>query len=75
MFMMQGLEKLKNLLNSFIYMKDKKKQKEIIFSLLAVFIIFITILSTVEFSKKTLSYIYPAGNNFDNFMYFMISFN
>jgi hypothetical protein len=75
MFMMQGLEKLKNLINSFINMEDKKKQKEMVFSLVAFIIVLSVIFSTYEFSKKTLSYIYPAGNNFDNLYYLILSFN
>ena len=35
----------------------------------------VAILSTYEFSNKTLSYVYPAGNNFDNFLYLILSFN
>lgn len=73
--MMQGLEKLKNLINSFINMEDKKKQKEMVFSLVAFIIVLSVIFSTYEFSKKTLSYIYPAGNNFDNLYYLILSFN
>ena len=75
MFMMQNLQKFKDLINSFIFMENKKKQKEIILFVAFLTIMLIAIFSTHEFSKKTLSYFYPNGVLFNNILYMFLSFN
>lgn len=75
MFMMQSLQKIKDLINSFIHMENKKKQKEIVLYTVSVLIMLLAILSTCEFSKQTLYYFYPKGNNFNNVLYLFLSFN
>lgn len=75
MFMMQYLQKTKNLIVNFINSIDKKKKIEIIISFVSVFCVLLIIFSTYEFSSKIVNYLYPKGNNFDNFLYLIISFN
>lgn len=72
---MQNFEKFKTLINSIFNIQDKKKRTEIILVSIFIVIILMMILSTYEFSKKTYSYIYPAGNDFNNFLYLIVSFN
>jgi len=75
MFMMQSLQKIKDLINSFVYMEDKKKQKEMVLSAFFVLIMLLAIFSTHEFSKQTLYYFYPRGDVFNNILYLFLSFN
>lgn len=75
MFMMQYLQNIKNSICTFINNLDKKKKRDIIWSFTLVFVVLTLIFTTYEIDGSSSEYIYPKGNNFDNFYYLIISFN
>ena len=73
MFMIQFIERVKNLFNSFINMEDKKKQKEIIIFLVYFIIIITAVLSEYQFSTKTIRMFRPLGTDFKELLHILVT--
>lgn len=73
--MIRIFESIKNLLNSFINMDDKKKQREIIFIFIYLATALIIIFSNEIFGPKTTTLLRPAGNIFENLPHTIIGGN
>lgn len=73
--MSELFKRIKDLFNSFINMKDKKKQREIIMFLVYFTIIIVSIILEYDFSTKTVRMFKPLGNDFDDFLHVIVTGN
>lgn len=75
MFMSEIFERIKSLVNSFINMEDKKKQREMIMFFVYFTIIIVSVVSEYDFSTKTVRMFKPLGNDFDDFIHVIMTGN
>lgn len=73
--MMRIFENIKNWVNSFINMEDKKKQRELIIVIVYILTAALVIFSDQIFSMKTTTMFRPAGNVFENLLHIIIGGN
>jgi len=73
--MMRIFENIKNWVNSFINMEDKKKQREMIIVIVYILTAALVIFSDQIFSMKTTTILRPAGNVFENLLHIVIGGN
>lgn len=73
--MMRIFENIKNWINSFINMEDKKKQRELIIVIVYILTAALVIFSDQIFSMKTTTIFRPAGNVFENLLHIIIGGN
>jgi hypothetical protein len=73
--MIKLIERVKNLINSFINMEDKKKKKEMTIFFVYFTLVIIAVLSEYQFSTKTIRIFRPLGNDFNELLHLAITGN